>query len=118
MARHSSRTGTIEDKKQEHVESLSNSPLEDDPEKGPTKALGQVMKPAVHTGEAKALSQEKPSPELEYYRVEEDRHIAGAGGFRSKLKAGKEIDSGQYNIKKLRSQGVKLTRISAEDRAG
>lgn len=52
-----------------------------------------------------------------WYRVLADKFITGNGGFRSKLRAGKEFSSSMYNPKKLRAQGVQLQEITVEERA-
>lgn len=117
------RTGatTPERKKEdEQVETLSNAPVENIPEEsgGVTGAAAKAApKDPVMKAPAKAVAEASAAeePTVQYARVMADKRIQGSSGFRSVMRAGKEISSTQYNFKKLRAQGVQLQEISKED---
>lgn len=66
--------------------------------------------------EAAAEQKQSTASTVRWFRVLNDKFITGNAGFRSKVRAGKEFNTTQYNPAKLRQQGVKLEEISEEDR--
>ena len=66
---------------------------------------------ARHSPEAKA-----GGAQAKFYRVTRGGRVLDSSGQRIELKAMKEIDNLNYDIAKLKIQGIKLEEIKAEDR--
>lgn len=98
------------------VEVLGNRPLEPMPEVPGhmTEAAAAALDEPSDKGDAKAVAAARKAPEpvatreVRRYEVLQTTAIMGANGFRGQMRAGKIIDNVQYNIEKLKSQGVKL----------
>jgi hypothetical protein len=95
----------------------SHAPVENLPETdgGMTAAAATAITPTYDKGPTAGLlaASEEPleeKPVVHRFRVLADRPIS-AGGSRTTLRAGKEIDSLNYNIRDLRQQGVQLQAI-------
>ncbi len=58
------------------------------------------------------LEEEVEAPPPQRYLVVEDKDVAH-GGHRFKLRAGKELDSANYDIAMLKRYGVKLSPVDA-----
>jgi len=53
------------------------------------------------------------TPAVRYFRVERGGYILQKG-YRTRLREGKVVDSLNYDLKKLVTQGIKLTEVSAD----
>lgn len=108
---------------EEKLQVLSHTPVEKMPEEAGTMtgaAANAAPRPPEEKQPAKALQQAEPeavelAPKPTWYRVLHDKKITGSTGFRATVRAGKELSSHMYNIKKLRAQGVKLEEIPLEE---
>lgn len=65
-------------------------------------------------GDKTAFTGEGPVVEYKRYRVENGGYLMFAG-VRSAIRSGKIVDDRNYDIKRLRAQGFKLTELSADD---
>lgn len=73
---------------------------------------------AVHPGTQVVMkgADESEVPKQKVFRVEEDANILDStGGFRTKLRRGKEITQAHYDIRALQRQGVRLKEITDRD---
>ena len=122
MARHTRADIPERKKEDEHVTTLSNAPLDPVPEMGGemTAAAADAvaaLNPPRDLGVAKALVDAEPetlapeAPAVQWFRVLADQYVMGAAGVRVKLRAGKELSSSQYNVARLKAQGVRLEPI-------
>jgi len=103
-------------KKDEHVEVLRDGPI---PEVEAPYSMESEVKADARDKNKPPPPTKKP-PEVKVprvFRVKEDKR-ALVNGYRTILRAGKEIDTLNYDIRRLQSQGVKLEEIKPEDRAG
>lgn len=94
---------------------LNNAPVEELPvESGTmTEAAANAIKPTVNKGLSKGAQEQLAKaengevPKKLHYRVLADKPV-NMNGSRSMMRAGKELDPSQYNIRHLRQQGVRL----------
>lgn len=106
-----------EDEKVETLSTHSTEPVPDEP--GKMTAAAQKAQPKEPTilEPAKAVAKAAPSPDpkVKWYRVMADRNVMSSNGFRARLRMGKELNSTQYNIAKLRAQGVQLQEMDPSE---
>lgn len=95
------RKVTGQDDKNESVQVLGNGPIPDVKLDGPTEAV-EVGSAVRDDPEAEA-----EAPKAKWYRVIRGGIVLD-GGFRARLKEGKEINSLNYNIRRLQQQGIVL----------
>jgi len=103
-------------KKEEHVEVLNDGPI---PEvEAPYSTESEVVADAREKNKPPPAAAKPPEVKVpRVFRVKEDKR-ALVNGYRTILRAGKEIDELNYDIRRLLSQGVKLEEIDPKDRAG
>lgn len=103
----------------EHITTLSHTPLEPLPEEPGTTTQAALINQSDIKADATQLNPNgdgeggKPT---KYYRIENGGNVLDKNGYRTRLHPGKEIDDLNYNIDRLRKQGIKLTEITAEER--
>lgn len=93
-----------------------STPLEEIPDQpgAVTSAVANAIKPTVDKGAAPGVDVDAPpaKPPI-VYRVLDDKLVSSAGT-RALVRAGKELDPHQHNIRDLRLQGVKMLPINPE----
>jgi hypothetical protein len=103
---------TPKKKEDEHVETLSSGPI---PEVEPKY---DTTSEVVADAREKTPKREEPKAKPpRCFRVLEDKRVL-VNGYRTMLRAGKEVDEVNYRIGKLIQQGVKLQEIKPEERIG
>lgn len=110
--------GDTNEKGNEQIQTLSNADVDPLPEQGLTQAAADAApKEPTERAPAKALqqSQERPTAEVKYFRVQADRMVMGSVGTRARLRAGKVVSTTTYNINRLKQQGVQLQEISEDE---
>ncbi len=86
----------------------------------------EVAPPAYTTdSEVVADAKEKNKPrkadapppiERKWWRVTRGGYVLDKAGYRTKMREGKELDNLNYDIKRLKSQGIRLEEIPPEER--
>jgi hypothetical protein len=97
--------------KTEHLEVLSDRPIED-VELPPVVNAAPVVADATQKNPPVAAK----GPKVEYFRVTRGGFVQSPGGVRSMLREGKEIDTLNYDVNRLRQQGIRMERIQPEER--
>lgn len=107
------RRRSSKDKEQEQVEVLKSGEIPD-ADVDTTAADGTVKADAT-AKPSRTSPTADPPPEPKVYRVVRGGRIL-ANGYRTTMRAGKEVDNLNYDIKRLQSQGIVLEEIKPEER--
>lgn len=106
------RKSKDEQRKEEQVTTLDNGPVQDkgvEPTEVQDAKAMQPIKSAVDPD-----VDPKEGPKVRKFVIMRGG-VAQVGGFRAKLKEGKEVDTLNYNIRDLQRQGIQLREITGMD---
>lgn len=104
------RKATGQDDKNESVQVLGNGPIPDVRLDDPSAMTAGTVGSAVRDDP----DAEAEAPKPKWYRVIKGGIVLD-GGFRARLKEGKEINSLNYNIRRLQQQGIMLQEFDPAD---
>jgi len=85
--------------------------LRNQPDVGPTDALAKVQASKERDGMVTRSAVDPTKierPPTQQFVVIADRHVQGAAGQRTLMRAGKVLDTVQYDVAKLKAQGLQV----------